>query len=227
MAVAEVEDERRAIDSADEWIGHVQRAVEAEADAAALDADRLPQLKGTMREVALRISAEVVPELDDDAANRINQRLISMLSLDPDETDVLAAADHYLVDLEAVRHILRVLLDEGQPRSLRRKAGEVIATLEAWLPSVGGAELAELLGLSVRQMQRRRNAEGPASAREQLVARLVAILRHAWTDAGVVAWFHRPRVELGDAAPIDLLGDPALERELLTAARSGRVQGGG
>lgn len=99
--------------------------------------------------------------------------------------------------------------------------------LEAWLPSVGGADLAAMLGQSVRQVQRRRLADAPASSREQLVARLVAILRHSWTDAGVVAWFHRPRADLGGAAPLELLDDPDQERGLLTVARSGRVQGGG
>jgi hypothetical protein len=71
-----------------------------------------------------------------------------------------------------------------------------------------------------------RHGPGASSHRIQVVARVVAILRHAWTDQGVYAWFHRPRADLGGGPPIVLLDDPGNERALLIAARAGRVQGG-
>jgi hypothetical protein len=77
-----------------------------------------------------------------------------------------------------------------------------------------------------RQRQRRRRVGGPSPHQLQVVARLVAILRHTWTDQGVDAWFHRSRLELGGRAPVDRLDDPQNERELLLIARAGRVQGG-
>ena len=227
MATAEFAAERQAIESADEWISGFQKTMEEAARAGAFDAEGLQRFSKAMKETALRVNSQVVPEIDVDAANLINRHLISMLSLDLEELDALDAADRYLIDLEAVRHILRDLLDEQQPETLRQRAQEIIEMLESWLPSVSAAEIAALLGHSVRQLQRRRHEEGPASSREQLVARLVAILRHSWTDAGVVAWFHRPRAEFGGQPPLEKLSDPSLERELLIAARSGRVQGGG
>ena len=214
-----------AVASADDWLARAQHAVDEVAESG-LDAEELAELSKAIRDTALRVSSEVVPELEPEAANRVNERLIAILSLDPEETGAVGAADSYVLGLEGVRHILRDQLREDRPEGLRRESGEVIAMLEAWLPAVGGAEVAELLGQSVRQVQRRRLAAVPASQREQLVVRLVATLRHAWTDAGVVAWFHRVRPELGGAAPIELLDDPGREHELLVAARSGRVQGG-
>lgn len=57
------------------------------------------------------------------------------------------------------------------------------------------------------------------------MARLVAILRHAWTEDGIVAWFHRPRRDLQGQRPIAVLKDPNYdEDELISAARAGRSQ---
>lgn len=227
MAVEELQRERAVLEDVDERIHGFQRTMEEAASSGALDAESLERFNATLRDLAARVNSKVVPEIDSYAAAQISQRLISVLTLDLEGTDALDAADSYLVDLEAIRHVLRDLLDEQQPEALRRQAGETIATLEGWLPSASVSELAELLGHSVRGLQRRRHEERPATSREQLVARLVAILRHAWSDAGVIAWFHRVRGDLGGRAPLELLGNPGSERELLMAARAGRVQGGG
>jgi hypothetical protein len=56
------------------------------------------------------------------------------------------------------------------------------------------------------------------------VAALVAVLRHDWTEDGIVAWFNRPRRDLDGRAPIALLDDPNSEQALLSAARSSRSQ---
>ena len=52
------------------------------------------------------------------------------------------------------------------------------------------------------------------------------MLRHAWTPKGVLAWYHRPRRDLGGKAPLELLDDPGSERLLLSAARDSRTQYG-
>jgi uncharacterized protein (DUF2384 family) len=218
--------ERGAIEAFDESILAFQRTMEEAAKSGALDPERLDRFVETMREAAGRANAQLLPQIDPDLASEIGQRLLSVLTLDRESLSVLDAADQYLIDLEAIRHVLRDLLQEQHPRVLRERADETVALLEEWLPNLSVAELAELLGLSMRQLQRRRHDDGPASSREQLVARLVAILRNAWTDAGVFAWFKRPRADFGDRAPIELLGDPNSERSLLVAARAGRVQGG-
>jgi hypothetical protein len=41
----------------------------------------------------------------------------------------------------------------------------------------------------------------------QLAARIIAVLRHGWTDQGVVAWY-RARPDLAGARPTELLDDP-------------------
>lgn len=227
MAVEELERDRAELEDVDERITGFQQAIEEAAASGALDPESLERFVGTIKELAARVNSSVVPEMDSDTAALINARLISILTLDLDEIEALHAADRYLIDLEAIRHVLRDLLDEQRPEALRRQAPEIIAMLESWLPSASVTELAELLGHSVRNLQRRRHEVAAANSREQLVARLVAILRHAWSDAGVIAWFHRVRGDLGGHAPLELLGDPGSEQALLLAARAGRAQGGG
>jgi hypothetical protein len=128
-----------------------------------------------------------------------------------------------LVGIERVRHVVRDALDEfvGGAEADRRR---LIAELEQSLPSVRQADLAELLAVDPRTVRRWSAQAGTPDHRLQLVARLVAVLRHAWTAKGVLAWFHRGRRDLDGRAPIELLDDPAAEQALLSAARSGRNQ---
>ena len=49
------------------------------------------------------------------------------------------------------------------------------------------------------------------------------LLAETFTPEGALAWFDRPRRDLGGAAPIDLLDDPAAHDALLDAARRGRA----
>ena len=65
---------------------------------------------------------------------------------------------------------------------------------------------------------RGRGGAPPARAR----AASSAQLRHAFTPAGVIAWFDWPRPELGGATPRELLGDPVRLPDLLLAAGSTR-----
>lgn len=137
----------------------------------------------------------------------------------------LDAFDKLLLNIEAMRHLLRDALD-GHVEGCEEDIAEVVQQLQQWLPRASQQELAGLMGISVRQYQRwgRMNSQPPRRA--QLVARLVAILRRSWTDAGVVAWFYRPRPELNEKAPVDVLDDAAYEQALLRAVRQGRAQHG-
>ena len=224
MAVLE-EVEREALKSVDESLKQIQRSLEEAARRGALDRQTIERLGATAKKAAQRVNECLPPQLDDRAAAEIRNRLIAILTLDIEETTSLDVADRFLMEMEAVRDIVRDLLDE-QPAVELRDAAHVVALLESWLPRVSVAQLAEILGLSERALQRRRHGEGEATHRMGLVARLVAILRHSWTDEGVAAWFHRPLSALGGARPIELLDDPGRERDLLLVARSGRVQGG-
>lgn len=160
------------------------------------------------------------------------------------------AADPYLA-LLVHRAVLdaRSASDAGDRDALRlalERAGHALAALgEAeevgetrspkelarWLADSVDApqrEVAALLGVDLRRFQRwvsdteRARPEGDDARRLRAVARLVAQLRHAYTAAGVLAWFERPRADLGGAAPRDLLDDPVRLPDLALVAGSAR-----
>jgi hypothetical protein len=137
----------------------------------------------------------------------------------------LDTIDSLLVRAEQLRHIVRDAMD-GHVGGVGRNTAEVMESLRQTLPSVRQVELAALLGRSQRQVQRWATQEGSPPSRLELVARIAALLRHSWTEDGVVAWFLRPRPDLRGKKPIDLLDDPSRETEVLTAARRGRAQHG-
>jgi AraC-like DNA-binding protein len=224
MAVLE-QSERLALESADAQVAVIQRSLDAAAAAGAIDGDVLRRVAETARDAAGRVNDLLPGHVDPAASDEIRRRLLSILTVDLRDRQLLDVADVVLLEVEAVRHVVRDLLQE-QPPVAPRDAAASIAVLEQWLPGVSVSSLAALLGMSERQLQRRRREGGSATHRLELITRLVSILRHAWTDRGVVAWFERPRHDLAGARPIELLDDPRYEPDLLTAARSGRVQGG-
>jgi AraC-like DNA-binding protein len=219
------DEERAALVEADSQISALQQALEAAARSNALDRESLQRLETTAREAIHRLNQNLPPQLDADARDEIRRRLIDLLTLRTDDVPLLDVADQALLEAEAVRDVVRDVLQEQGPVELR-DARAVVALVERWLPDLTVRQIAELLGMSERQLQRRRQNSGASTPRVQLVARLVAVLRHAWTDQGVYAWFKRPRHDLRGAAPLELLDDPSSERELILAARAGRVQGG-
>jgi hypothetical protein len=144
---------------------------------------------------------------------------------DLDETRPLDTVDTYLVHAEAMRHLVRDALD-AHVEGADRDAQTVLKQLLEWLPTTTQAEIARLVGISDRQFHRWKTSGGKPSRRLSLVARLVALLRRAWTEQGVIAWFHRARRDLDGKTPLDVIDDPAYERLLLTAVRQGRASHG-
>lgn len=220
------QEERDAIVKADAQLSGLQDALQSAAQQGALDQEFVDRMRVTARDVIHRVNQDLPPQLDVDASDEIRRRLLELLTLPIDGFEPLDVADRALMETEAVRHILRDVLQEQPPAELR-DAGALVRLLEGWVPGLTVRQLSELLGLSERALQRRRAEGGPSTARAQVVARLVAILRLGWTDQGVYAWFNRGRSNLGGVAPISLLEDPSRERDLIFEARSGRVQGGG
>jgi uncharacterized protein (DUF2384 family) len=218
--------ERAALIEADSQLSALQQALEAAAKSNALDAEVIRRLDATTRQAIHRLNHNLPPQLDADSRDEIRRRLIEILTLPVEGVPLLDVADQALLEAEAVRHVVRDVLQE-QPAAELRDASAVVALLERWLPSLTVKQLAELLGISERQLQRRRQEGGMSTYRMQVVARLVAVLRHAWTDQGVYEWFTRPRPEFDARAPMEILEDPASERALILTARAGRVQGGG
>ena len=145
--------------------------------------------------------------------------------------DARAAADERARDglriaLERLSHALAALGEAeevGDARTPKELARWLAASIE-----VPQRDLAALLGVDLRRFQRwisareRTQPEGEEARRIRALARLVGQLRHAFTPAGVVAWFDWPRPELGGATPRELLGDPVRLPDLLLVAGSTR-----
>jgi hypothetical protein len=144
--------------------------------------------------------------------------------LDDQEEDYdLDTVDRLLVCIERVRHVIRDALDEhvaGVPED----AGLAIQELRQWLPNTSMATLARLVDVDRRTLARWAKSSRSAPRRLQLVASLVAVLRHNWTEEGIVAWFDRPRRSLEGKKPFSLLDDPLADERLLGEARSSRSQ---
>jgi hypothetical protein len=131
--------------------------------------------------------------------------------------------DQLLLRVEQIRHVVRDALDE-YVTGVSDDNGLVLRELAAWLPNTPDRVLAELVGVDRRTLSRWRKQSKPPARRLRAVARLVAVLRHSWTEEGIVAWFQRPRRELDGRKPIALLDDPLNDEALLSAARSSRSQ---
>lgn len=203
-------------------------AVESGEVTAPVDPALMERFKETAQRLSSRVHKEVPPDIDPEALAEIRGHIIEGLEalIDLDEDRPLNSIDSFIVHAEAVRHIVRDALD-GQPLGDESDARELLEGLLRQLPGISRKELAALIGLSERQVQRiLKSGHRAPSRRLQLIARLVVLLGRAWTSAGVLAWFYRSRDELDGHAPVDVLDDPDYERALLLAARRGRAQHG-
>jgi DNA-binding transcriptional regulator YiaG len=130
--------------------------------------------------------------------------------------------DQLRIALESIRQSLAAIA-EREPVGDERSPKEVVQWL-AERTEVSQARLANLLGVSARQLQRWLSAgetaqpEGEEARKARLVARLVNQLRFVLTPAGTIDWFSWPREDLGGRPPQDLLDDPAQEPTLALAA---------
>jgi len=201
--------------------------------AAAVDAlnDRLAAEPGVEPEVAARVAAladavRATPLERWTAADPYLALLVHRAVLDARAAADERARDALRIALERLSHALAALGEAeevGDARTPKELARWLAATVE-----VPQRDLAALLGVDLRRFQRwisareRTQPEGEEARRIRALARLVGQLRHAFTPAGVVAWFDWPRPELGGATPRDLLGDPVRLPDLLLAAGSTR-----
>ena len=136
------------------------------------------------------------------------------------------ARDALRIALERLSHALAALGEAeevGDARTPKELARWLVSAVE-----VPQRDLADLLGVDLRRFQRwisareRTRPEGEEARRLRALARVVGQLRHAFTPAGVVAWFDWPRPELGGATPRELLADPVRLPDLMLAAGSTR-----
>lgn len=194
-----------------------------------LDADEYyGRWRDTVAEWSALINRQMPPALDPEEVAEIRGDLIEIFSnlSRYDAERPLDSVDATMLHLEAIRHVVRDAID-GHVTPVG-DARELLRTLEESLPRITRKDLGDLLGISERSIQRTLKANEPVEPGRRLliVARLVELLRRAWTPEGVIAWFFRPRRELDGSMPVDLLDDPAAERRILSAAKQGRAQHG-
>lgn len=182
----------------------------------------------TASRLSRAIDQSTPPSLNPEQIAEIRGELLRIMQCvaDADLAKPLDSVEAALLGFEAIRHLVRDLLDqqalgEGDARALLNGLHEA-------LPHIGRRDLAELLGMSERSIQRVLANASPVEPRRRLalVARLVSVLRRGWTPEGVIAWFHRPRPELGERSVLDVIDDATLEQEILELARHGRAQHG-
>jgi Protein of unknown function (DUF2384) len=212
-------------------------------------AGALPRLLGELDEatMSLRATSDVPPEVVrvvERLADELHATEPHTLGVDPYRSSELFAAA--LLAMKALRHDgarerrreLRVALEQlrqvvrdvadSVPVSDDRPVKEVVSDLVGTL-AVPQAEVAGLLGISLRQLQRWLRPDGPVpegaeAARVRMVAQIANQLRHVFTGPGVMRWFQRPHPRLG-RPPIELLDDPLKTPTLLELAASARGQG--
>lgn len=205
-----------------------QQQLDEDSQAAqSVDGAFVDRFKETNRRL-VELNNDLHPEdFSPEALAEIRGLIINMMDAveNIDTKQPLDSLDRVLVLFEAMRHSIRDAIDwhvEGAGTDSKA----TVAMLYAYLEDVPKKQIAELVGVGPRQVQRWARDGGVPTRRLDLVARLVRLLSMAWTDEGVIGWFSRPRRELGGRAPADVLDDPAFERDLLLAARQGRAQHG-
>ncbi len=219
--------ERAQLEQAEQVVLEWMETLRDEADK--LDDGQVENFADTMRRVVTRLSKDLGPlDFDPESLAEIRGVIIGgieKLDAESDADSRIDGLEDLLIRGEKIRHVLRDALDAdvgADPRDARAMGDSLVN----WLPRVPQRAIAELTGISLRQFQRWLKDGGESPRRLELVARLVALLRRAWTPEGVVAWFYRPRRDLGGKAPIDVLDDPTAEQALMRAVRRGRAQHG-
>lgn len=132
------------------------------------------------------------------------------------------------IALEQFRQALRDIVS-NRPFAADVPVREVLAGIVAKV-SVPQKEIADLLAVSTRQLQRWLSKDGPEpsgddEARIRIVGQLVNQLWHSFTGPGVVAWFRRKHPEL-DVSPAQWLDDPLRYPALVSAATASRAMVG-
>jgi hypothetical protein len=184
-------------------------------------AERWQQIKSRLDSIQGHLYSS---DYDKDQLAELYQALLAIKDLmNAGKPCDLDTCDELLINIERIRHVVRDALDE-HVAGIQSNVGLVIADLERWLPGTPDRVIAGLAGVDRRTVSRWKKQSGLPKRRLRTLAALVAVLRHDWTEDGIVAWFDRPRRDLDGRAPIALLNDPNSEQALLSAARSSRSQ---
>jgi len=234
-----LEAERRhvtTIPTSEQWLGHADQELRQVKDSFVEAIGQLQQdahVDGSFEERMKNISDRLrtlrrelrLEDLDKAQISEFHSSLWEIKDLMDDQGDSynLDTVDKLLVSIERVRHVVRDALDEhvaGVPDD----AALAIRELRSWLPNTSVATISRLVDVDRRTLSRWAKEHRSATRRLQLVTSLVAVLRHNWTEEGIVAWFDRPRRSLNNRKPFAMLDDPVADDLLLTEARSSRSQ---
>ena len=148
----------------------------------------------------------------------------------------LDVLDDFLVRAESIRHIIRDAFDEELPLDPNDPKA-LVDQLHEWVPRLTTVQLGELLDKDPRTLQRWGEGRGRVTHRAQLVARLVVLLKEAWSDGGICVVLPRV-VTLTVAGPSISLtiqhtnvvlcrscgrGAPSMQRDLPTIRYEGQT----
>jgi hypothetical protein len=196
---------------------------------AAQQLEETPEVDGSYEERWAQISARLrdlradlqPSDYDKEQVAVLFATLFDIRDLLADHQD-LETIDQLVLATERVRHVIRDALDE-HVAGVNGDVGLVVGELIRLLPNTTRGTIAELVGVDRRTLARWAKQSGTPSRRLRTVARLVAILRHNWSEDGIVAWFHRRRRDLGGRTPLAVLQEDNFDDEaLFSAARAGR-----
>jgi transcriptional regulator with XRE-family HTH domain len=180
--------------------------------------ERWAQISARLRDLRAGLQPS---DYDKDQVAALFATLFDIRDLVAEDQD-LDTIDQLVLATERVRHVIRDALDE-HVAGVSGDVGLVVSELVALLANTRRTAIAELVGVDRRTLARWAKQSGNPTPRLKTVARLVAILRHNWSEAGIVAWFHRPRRDLEGRTPLAVLAEDNFDDQaLLSAARAGR-----
>lgn len=179
----------------------------------------------TINERLRALRTDLQPEdYDKEQVAKLFNTLFDIRDLLEEPEKNLDTIDQLLIAIERVRHVIRDALDE-HIAGINDDVGLVVDELGKLLPNTTQDVIAELVGVNRRTLARWAKRSGPPRRRLRTVAQLVAVLRHNWTEDGIIDWFHRPRRDLDGRSPLAVLRDRNYdEQRLIMAARAGRSQ---
>lgn len=129
---------------------------------------------------------------------------------------------------EVAVEALQDVLDEMGERSVvgDQRSGQDIVRWLREQTAIPNTELADLLGVSNRKLDRWIAGDSEPGGEEEMrlrvAARLVNQLRHAMTAYGAVRWLQRPLPELDQLPASDLLGNAEMTPRLFSLAARAR-----
>lgn len=212
--------------TADTDLRDVQEELRAETRAHPAEALVLRRFRRTLRRAVDHLEATRSLGVPHDRVETLTSALFDLARLAAREDDDLLSReelDHLLTRLEAARHVVRDAVDHGSRDPVGTKH-QVLEQLQDWLPGVSLDDLADLVGVSARTLQRWQQHGGAAPTTRQAAAlRLVAVLRHGWTPSGVVKWFRRPHPHLDELTPLSVLAADGDVDRVLAVATGGRA----